>query len=198
MFELKKRDVHHFYLRKVLFKTINLLLHDRDLVKRSYYSVNKVVVNHCFAVFYLLEKAVPSTFGILTAGNMPFYGTVKFDPHLITSQILVLQASFYLVQGILLLCLHFFFGHSLSIGFLLEWRRLTVSTASGWSHIAVLVAVSIFVSFLFVPIIERAKKCLDFSVTIFFIHWINTMIYDVSKATCYDALRAPPLFFSNL
>ena len=119
---------------------------------------------------------------------MPFYGTVKFDPCLITSQIFVLQASFYLIQGLFITLLHLFFAHSLSIGSLLEWRRLTVSTGSGWCQILVLTAVSAMISFLFVPIIERAKKCLDFSFTIFFIHWINTMVYDVSNATLKDFL----------
>jgi protein SYS1 len=112
---------------------------------------------------------------------MPFYGNQKFDPTLIWSQIFVLQSAFYLLEGVVLGGFYLLFGGHFSLDEILNWKRVSFSNTGGWVVAFSLVASSIVIAFLLVVVVERAKKCLDFSFTLFFVHFLLSWAYSVSK-----------------
>ena len=112
---------------------------------------------------------------------MPFYGNQKFDPTLIWCQIFVLQSTFYLSEGVILGGFYLLFGSHLSLDEILNWKRVSFSNTGGWLVAFSLLASSIVNAFLLVVVVERAKKCLDFSFTLFFVHFLLSWAYSVSK-----------------
>lgn len=106
-----------------------------------------------------------------------FYGSTVWDPVLISAQILTIQCLFYLTLGLALwilvgpyvsghLVLEAFFGSSL----------LGVHNFVGWMAILATILNSLPVSLTILFVVERAKKCLDFSATVYILHLITAWI----------------------
>lgn len=103
-----------------------------------------------------------------------FYGTTRFDPVYIVAQIASLQCIFYITLGALLWLLVGPYTGRLTLPYLFSsvWVQqggwaVWLSNAGTAATIAVAIAL----------IVERAKKCLDFSFTAYFIHFVACSAY---------------------
>jgi protein SYS1 len=108
---------------------------------------------------------------------MPFYGTQKFDPKLIVGQIFVLQTLFYMVEGLLLFIFYILFGSNITLDSIFYYKFITISNTRGWSNIFIMLLSSGFLAYSLIHVVERAKKCLDFSFTLFFLHFLFCWVY---------------------
>ncbi|KAL0035253.1 hypothetical protein WJX79_008720 [Trebouxia sp. C0005] len=84
-----------------------------------------------------------------------FYGTSQYDPVYIIAQIASIQAIFYITLGALFWLLVGPYASGLTLSYLFSSVWLQVG---GW-------------------MVERAKKCLDFSFTVHFIHIVASASY---------------------
>lgn len=100
-----------------------------------------------------------------------------WDPVLIISQISLLQGSFYLFFGINLCVSHLLFGSTLSLGSLLDGDAILMSKASGWTIIIALMITAFAMSWCMLHVVGRAKKCLDFTATLYLIHYLISWLY---------------------
>jgi hypothetical protein len=106
-----------------------------------------------------------------------FYGAMIWDPWLILAQIVCIQSLYYLSLGIFLwvfvgtqvpeLTLKYFFNHTLVTG----------ASVVGWSIIAAFIVNALCGAAYVFILVERAKKCLDFTVTLYLIHLILCCLY---------------------
>ena len=108
---------------------------------------------------------------------MPFYGTQKFDPKLIVGQIFVLQTLFYMIEGLLLFIFYILFGSSITLDSIFYYKFITISNTRGWCNIFIMLVSSSFLAYSLIHVVERAKKCLDFSFTLFFLHFLFCWVY---------------------
>ncbi|GMN37258.1 hypothetical protein TIFTF001_006678 [Ficus carica] len=106
-----------------------------------------------------------------------FYGAVVWDPWLIVAQIVCLQCVYYLTLGLLLSLLVGTRVSRMSLVYFFDYSSLTASTVTGWCVIASFLLSSLAGVGYLVYLIERAKKCLDFSVTLYVIHLFICIVY---------------------
>jgi len=111
---------------------------------------------------------------------MNFHGHV-WDPKLILSQILTMQCLFYLTFGIIL-CI---FDTILSVNLILDQMFLShlwnTNTETGWIIICAALTNSLFGSIFLMWVVERAKKCLDFTLTVYIIYFLCCIIYGMGQ-----------------
>jgi len=103
--------------------------------------------------------------------------TAQFNPSLILSQIITLQSLFYVVLGFIFEINHVMFATSITMDRIFTSKFLDVWSALGWIDNAAVLMSSFIGSFLLALIVEKSKKCLDFSVTLFLIHVILCSFY---------------------
>ncbi|KAI3671562.1 hypothetical protein L1987_87301 [Smallanthus sonchifolius] len=102
-----------------------------------------------------------------------FYGSVVWDPWLIVAQIVCIQCLYYLTLGVFMTVLVGTRVSRMSLVYFFDYATITLSTVTGWCVIASFVLSSIAGAGFLLYWIERAKKCLDFSATLYIIHlWI--------------------------
>ncbi|CAA2987253.1 SYS1 homolog [Olea europaea subsp. europaea] len=106
-----------------------------------------------------------------------FYGSVVWDPWLIVAQIVCLQCLYYLTLGVLLSLLVGSRVSKMSLFYFFDYAVVTASTVTGWCVIASIFLSSVAGAGYLVYLIERAKKCLDFSATLYIIHLFICIIY---------------------
>ncbi|XP_078428057.1 structural molecules protein [Wolffia australiana] len=106
-----------------------------------------------------------------------FYGAVVWDPWLIVSQIVCLQCLFYLTLGLFMFVLVGSRVSRMSLVYFFDFVTLSPSTLTGWCAIVSFFLSSLAGAGFLLHLVERAKKCLDFSATLFIIHLIITIIY---------------------
>ncbi|GER44992.1 protein SYS1 [Striga asiatica] len=106
-----------------------------------------------------------------------FYGTVTWDPWLIVAQIACLQCLYYLSLGLFLSILVGPRVAKMSLVYFFDFATITASSLTGWFVIASIVLSSIAGAVFLVYIVERAKKCLDFSATLYIIHLLICLAY---------------------
>ena len=103
----------------------------------------------------------------------------KFNPRLIFSQIVAIQCFHYLCLGLFLQINHLLFGTSISLSRIFSDKYLGIWTGEAWCDtLAFLVAQIGVGSLLMAIVVEKSKKCLDFGVTLFLIHWLLCTFYD--------------------
>ncbi|KAG8379923.1 hypothetical protein BUALT_Bualt07G0139900 [Buddleja alternifolia] len=106
-----------------------------------------------------------------------FYGSVTWDPWLIVAQIVCLQCLHYLTLGVLLSILVGPRVSRMSLVYFFDYATVTPATVTGWcvmaSHFLSSVAGAGFLLYL----VERAKKCPDFSATLYIIHLLICIMY---------------------
>eukprot|EP01116_Phalansterium_solitarium_P013888 TRINITY_DN3133_c0_g1_i1.p2 TRINITY_DN3133_c0_g1~~TRINITY_DN3133_c0_g1_i1.p2 ORF type:complete len:150 (-),score=18.75 TRINITY_DN3133_c0_g1_i1:518-946(-) len=81
-----------------------------------------------------------------------------------------MQCLFYLSMGILLVLLDKVSGQALSLDQLFSSDGLDLRGQYGWVVCSAYLMASLSCAGFLVLIVERAKKCLDFAVTTFFVH----------------------------
>ncbi|KAL3799190.1 hypothetical protein ACHAW5_005467 [Stephanodiscus triporus] len=110
----------------------------------------------------------------------------SFNPKLILSQILCLQCFHYLVLGCIFQMNHVLFATSVTIDRIFTDEYLDVWSALGWIDNAAVLTSSFVGSLLLAVIVEKSKKCLDFSVTLFVIHVVLCSVYSRGLPATWD------------
>jgi protein SYS1 len=108
---------------------------------------------------------------------MPLYGQGGWDPKLIIGQIVVIQCIHYLAQGVVFGLFHLLFASRLHLDLFFAWETTTVLDTPGWMVICNSIIVALFGAVSLLVIVERARKCVDFAFTVYFLHWMLTMAY---------------------
>ncbi|KAJ8756031.1 hypothetical protein K2173_024578 [Erythroxylum novogranatense] len=106
-----------------------------------------------------------------------FYGAVVWDPWLIVAQIVCLQCLYYLSIGLFLSILVGTRVSRLSLFYFFDYVALSATTITGWCVIASFLLSSVAGAWFMLYLIERAKKCLDFSATVYIIHLFICIVY---------------------
>ncbi|KAF3536681.1 hypothetical protein F2Q69_00021233 [Brassica cretica] len=106
-----------------------------------------------------------------------FYGTAVWDPWLIVGQIVCLQCSFYLSLGVFMILFLGLRVPRLSLVYFFDYATLTTSTLTGWCVIASFLCASLAGAVCMIFLVERARKCLDFSATLYIIHLFFCILY---------------------
>lgn len=101
----------------------------------------------------------------------------KWDPMLITSQIIAMQCIFYTTMGLIIASLTAIIGETININYI--FRSDNVHFQSRSSQIIVISHVlnSICGALALWCVIQRAKQCLDFTCTLHLFHLITCWIY---------------------
>mmetsp|Transcript_4809 Transcript_4809/g.6484 ORF Transcript_4809/g.6484 Transcript_4809/m.6484 type:complete len:214 (-) Transcript_4809:615-1256(-) len=124
--------------------------------------------------------------GSVNEGGRRGQSEQAFYPGLILSQMLALQCFHYVFFGLVIQINHVFFGTSITLDRVFSTKYLNVWSAVGWIDNAAVLSTFVIQALLLALIVERARKCLDFSVTLFFIHfWICT-IYNWGVPATWD------------
>uniref|UniRef100_A0A7S0HYH8 Protein SYS1 homolog n=1 Tax=Phaeocystis antarctica TaxID=33657 RepID=A0A7S0HYH8_9EUKA len=104
-----------------------------------------------------------------------------FDPALIISQIVSMQTLLYMHLGLWLCVLTALGGSdvsSLSLGNFFSSSAMSISFAGGWIAIIAFFLNALAGSFFLCLVVERAKKCLDFTTTAHILHLCFCVMYD--------------------
>ena len=107
----------------------------------------------------------------------PGTNSAAFNPRLIFSQIVALQSFHYLTLGFCIQCNHVVYGSSITIDRIFTSQYIDVWTGEGWVDNGAVLVSALVGSLLLAVIVEKSKKCLDFSVTLFFIHFLACCLY---------------------
>ncbi|PWA62262.1 integral membrane protein SYS1-related protein [Artemisia annua] len=106
-----------------------------------------------------------------------FYGTVVWDPWLIVAQIVCIQCLYYLSLGVFMGVLVGTRVNKMSLVYFFDFATVTLSTVTGWCVVVSFLLSSVAGAGVLLYLIERAKKCLDFSATIYIIHLCICVLY---------------------
>ncbi|XP_031485207.1 uncharacterized protein LOC116254167 [Nymphaea colorata] len=106
-----------------------------------------------------------------------FYGSVVWDPLLIVSQIVCLQCLYYLTLGLFMWILVGTRVSRLTLVYFFDYSTLTASTITGWCTMSSFLLTALAGAGYMFLLIERAKKCLDFSATLYIIHLFMCLVY---------------------
>jgi hypothetical protein len=108
-----------------------------------------------------------------------FYHAI-WDPWLIVGQLIVLLCSFYLLQGAWLCLFALAFGVPLRLESLLLPSRLAMSVSSGWPALGATLLAGPMLGYLLLPVVGRAKQCLDFAASVTVLHAFLCCVYSGS------------------
>ncbi|MFS7974246.1 hypothetical protein Hanom_Chr09g00866321 [Helianthus anomalus] len=106
-----------------------------------------------------------------------FYGSVVWDPWLIVAQIVCIQCLYYLTLGVFMAIFVGTRVSRMSLVYFFDYAAVTISTVTGWCVIASFLLSSLAGAGFLLYLIERAKKCLDFSATVYIIHLCICILY---------------------
>ncbi|KAK9066255.1 hypothetical protein SSX86_013576 [Deinandra increscens subsp. villosa] len=106
-----------------------------------------------------------------------FYGKVVWDPWLIVAQIVCIQCLYYLTLGVFMATFVGTRVSRMSLVYFFDYATVTISTVTGWCVIASFLLSSMAGAGFLLYLIERAKKCLDFSATLYIIHLCICILY---------------------
>ena len=110
-----------------------------------------------------------------------YYAASGFDPAFIMAQIVALQALLYLDLGLWMMVLNALAGsHISTIGMchFFSHRSIQLSFTGGWITMVAFFFNSLAGGFFLSIVVERAKKCLDFTFTAHFIHLCACSMYE--------------------
>eukprot|EP01039_Chlorochromonas_danica_P001083 gene1084-1173_t len=101
----------------------------------------------------------------------------QFDPLLILYQIISLQCFNYLALGTLLGLCHALFDIKISLDHFFTSKHLNFVSWEGWMEIFCLFSTALIGAYLLSIIVEKSKKCVDFTFTFYFLHIICCTAY---------------------
>ncbi|XP_042950594.1 protein SYS1 homolog isoform X2 [Carya illinoinensis] len=128
--------------------------------------------------FWILWRRKKKLFlGIRLVVSVMFYGTVVWDPWLIVGQIVCLQCFYYLTLGVFMTIFVGTRVPRMSLVYFFDYATITTSTVTGCCVIASFLFSSLAGAGYMLYLIERAKKCLDFSATVYVIHLFICIVY---------------------
>ena len=103
---------------------------------------------------------------------MPLYGRDVWDPRLILAQMAVMQCVHYLAMGVFYGVCNVVFGTRLSLTLFFSWEALSIASTRGWMAIVTNTVAAAIGAAALPVVVERAKKCWDFTFTVYFVHWL--------------------------
>jgi len=106
-----------------------------------------------------------------------------YNPKLILSQMLAMQCFHYFFFGLVIQVNHVIFATSITLDRIFSTKYLNFWSAEGWIDNYAVLLTFMFQAVLLAVIVEKSRKCLDFSVTLFFIHFCACSIYGGFPAT---------------
>jgi hypothetical protein len=106
-----------------------------------------------------------------------------FNPRFIFSQIVAIQCFHYVILGFFFQVNYVMYGTSITLDRVFSDKYLRIWTLIGWADTFAVLLASLVGSVLLAVIVEKSKKCLDFSVTLFMIHFILCSLYDGLPST---------------
>jgi len=101
----------------------------------------------------------------------------SFDPVFITYQIIAMQCFHYLSMGTLWGLCHMIFDTPVSLDHFFTPKYVNFVTSSGWIEVMSTIGAAVVGAYLLSVVVERSKKCVDFTFTLFFIHTVACMFY---------------------
>lgn len=123
-----------------------------------------------------------------------------FDPLVTVSQIALVQSTFYLSTGVLFMFMDVLFGFPSTLSQILDWSLVNSYTTFGWILFTVGLINSSINTITILLVVKRAKKCLDFACTTYFLHlviaWLytglfpNSIFYWIYLVSCTSILSA--------
>jgi len=102
----------------------------------------------------------------------------QFDPLLIVYQIMALQCFYYLALGTCLIVLHSIMSEPLSLDQIFSGQAVNFVSATGNVNVVSVLLTSVCGAYLLSKIVERARKCVDFTFTLYFTHVVLCTLYD--------------------
>ena len=148
------------------------------LSTRNLLSLN--LVKTCRSACVRLLVALAPAAALAATARAMFY-VQGFDPALIISQIVSMQTLLYMHLGLWLCVLTALGGSdvsSLSLGNFFSSSAMSISFAGGWIAIIAFFLNALAGSFFLCLVVERAKKCLDFTTTAHLLHLCFCVMYD--------------------
>ncbi|XP_047342415.1 protein SYS1 homolog [Impatiens glandulifera] len=106
-----------------------------------------------------------------------FYGAAVWDPYLIIAQIVCLQCLYYISLGGFTAVLIGTRVSRLSLVYFFDYVTVSTSTVTGWCVIASFTFSSLAGAVFMLYLVQRSRKCLDFSATLYIVHLLICIIY---------------------
>lgn len=100
-----------------------------------------------------------------------------WDPWLIIAQIVALQSLFYLSLGAWNVLLVGAFSPGISLAYMLDGQAMDIRNTIGWLCMLANIMNAPITALCMLWIVQRAKKCLDFSVTCYILHFLICLGY---------------------
>ena len=104
-------------------------------------------------------------------------GTGDFYPKLIAIQIVCLQCFHYFLLAVLFQINSFLYGTNVTLDRIFTDEHVQIWHVQGWPDCCAIWLASLVGSVLLTMIVEKSKKCLDFSVTLFVLHVLLCTYY---------------------
>lgn len=105
-----------------------------------------------------------------------FYHAI-WDPWLIVAQMLLMQCAFYLLSGAWLLLFALAFGTPLRLDALLAPAHMQLTAGARWPALGAVLLQAPALGYLLLPVVGRAKQCLDFTGTVYVFHFLLSSVY---------------------
>lgn len=106
-----------------------------------------------------------------------FYGAMVWDPWLIIAQIGCLQCLFYLSLGAHLWLFVGTHVPSFTLKYFFDFTIISATSFVGWCTIIASLANACTGAFFLLVLVERTKKCLDFTATIYIVHLFFCLVF---------------------
>jgi hypothetical protein len=106
-----------------------------------------------------------------------------WDPLLIIAQIVCVQCCHYLLLSALLLGVSHALSRRLTLHQLFSPYALHYATTSGLYLTLVIIVAAFLMAFVFELVVQRARRCLDFAVTLHALHVVACIVYTESFPT---------------
>ena len=144
-----------------------------------------------------MKDSVNSNTSLFTSGRSGYYNKSSnkningsnpnaFNPNLILCQMLAMQCFHYVFFGFVIQTNHLLFGTSVTLDRLFTTKYLNFWSTEGWIDNYAVLLTFVFQAILLALIVEKSRKCLDFSVTLFFFHFLFCTIYSRSVPHTWD------------
>ena len=115
-----------------------------------------------------------------------FFGRERYDPQLIIAQIIVMQCLHYIGLGLSYALMDTLMGVPLTMSqFFSDEPFANISTRMAWATILGILANALFNIGSLIVVVERAKKCLDYGGTVYFLHVVFCVVFK-GLPTCWQ------------
>ena len=101
-----------------------------------------------------------------------------FDPVLILLQIVALQSLYYVCLGTCLVTLHSIMSEPLSMDQVFSGSSVNFVSVTGNMNVMSILLASVGGAYVMSTVVDRARKCVDFTFTIYFVHVAICTMYE--------------------